>query len=131
VGHSKDIESTAQSVLKGEAEGRFRLARDLATHLRNPKIALPVRVLVAAILMGILSYSVLISLFLINALYARVANEPMPTNIYPILFGVITLLLFLCLLVFGRSAVEYEYFSRTEEAFNRAARSRIRRASKK
>ena len=127
----KEIKGAVKDSLEIEAKGRFLIAKNLSAHIRDPGIPIPVRILVADVLLGLLSYSVLITLFTVNTIYAVITKQPFPGDIYAILFGIITLFVFISLFLFGRSAMEYEILSRTQDSFTRAARSRIRRTVKK
>jgi hypothetical protein len=118
--------SKDQLVRSLEAEERFRerLTSSLMKYLVKAGVPTSVRILILGILSCALFFSVLVTLAVVNAVYATVSEAHVDFHSYLYSFIAIAAMLFLIIILFGRQAVEYEHFSRTEEGFRQAARAR-------
>lgn len=110
--------------LKSEERFRERLTSSLMKYMIRAGVPMPVRILVIGILGCALLFSVLVTLALVNTAYAMWGHVEVDFHSYLYSFIGISVMLFLFIILFGRQAVEYEQFSRTEEGFRQASHAR-------
>ena len=117
-------DSKLSAALEAEVASRRRVASALSKYLLNPGVPIPVKVLVLGILSCTTLFSVLISLVLVNVIYALFSSTDVNFSQYMYSFLGVAGMLFVILILFGRQAVEYEHYHRTAQGFKQAKLAR-------